>query len=77
MDEERVVNLKSGGTIPKIREGQDVFQSDSVVMKWNTFNGGDTAPSKAYMPMKSNDDTKIENPAVAPKIATDDDSKVL
>jgi hypothetical protein len=31
----------------------------------------------AYMPMKSNDDTKIETPAVAPKIATDDDSKVL
>jgi hypothetical protein len=57
MDEERSQS-EIGGTIPKIREGQDVFQSDSVVMKWNTFNGGDT-PSKAYMPMKSND-TKIE-----------------
>jgi hypothetical protein len=43
---------------------------------WNTFNGGDTAPSKAYMPMKSNDDTKIET-LLSRQKTTDDDSKVL
>jgi hypothetical protein len=47
MDEERVVNLKS--EVPYLKSVKvRIFQSDSVVMKWNTFNGGDTAPSSIH-----------------------------
>jgi hypothetical protein len=75
MEEERVINLKAGGSAHNIREGHEVLKEDSVLMKWNTFGGESSAPSKSYMPMTSSDDTKQGNPAIAPKIAVEEKSE--
>ena len=71
--DERVINLKTGGSIPKIREGQEVFHSDSVLLKWNSIGGGDILPSKKYLPMQSTDSSKVDAPVIAPKIAEKED----
>lgn len=75
--DERIVNLqvKGGSAAGMIKDGEEVLESDTVLMKWNKL-GGDAKASKDYIPMTTTDASKATKPVLAPTMDEGQDDKV-